>query len=209
MKIDYNLYLVIGESFLNNITLEHAVEQAILGGVSIIQLREKECNTIEYYKKAQMIKKVTEKDNIPLIINDRVDIALAIDADGVHLGQNDLPIKEARKLLGKSKIIGATVRSVEQAIKAIEEGADYLGIGATYPTKSKTDVSKVLGIKGVKEIASLVDIPKVAIGGINITNVEEVLTTGVNGVAVISGILKSKDIRKSAKEIKGKISSLK
>lgn len=202
MKIDYSLYLVIGENFLNNISLEQAVEQAILGGVSLVQLREKESSTREFYRKAKIIKEITEKYKVPLIINDRVDIALAIDADGVHLGQNDLPIIEARGILGRDKIIGATVRSAEQALQAVKEGADYLGIGATYPTKSKTDVSKILGIKGVKEIASLVDIPKVAIGGINSTNLREVLTTGVNGVAVISGILKGEDIRKSAEELK-------
>lgn len=201
MNFDCSLYLVVGRKFLRNISVAQAVEEAILGGVTMIQLREKELSTREYYEEALEVKKVTDKFDIPLLINDRLDIALAVNASGVHLGQSDMPIEEARKIMGSHKIIGGTVRSIEQAIRAKEEEADYLGTGAVYPTGSKDDVSRIIGVEELKKIVDAVQIPKVAIGGINSSNAAPVLSTGIEGIAVISAILASDDIRRAAMEL--------
>lgn len=199
--VNYSLYLVTERSLLQNIELERAVEEAILGGTTLVQLREKNISTMEFYKIAVDIKKVTDKYNVPLIIDDRLDIALAVDAAGIHVGQSDMPCDIARKLVGKDKIVGVSAGSVEEALKAQKDGADYLGVGAVFPTGTKKDATDV-SMETLKEIVQKVSIPVVAIGGVSQDNVDKLADTGIDGISVISAILGKKDVRKAAKELK-------
>ncbi len=202
MQIDYSLYLVTDRSFLRGRKLSEVVEEAILGGVTIVQVREKELSTKQFYNIALEVKEVTDKYKIPLIINDRIDIALAVDADGVHLGQDDMPLKIARKIIGKNKIIGISAGNVAEAKEAEKDGADYIGIGAVFFTGTKKDIDKPIGLEGLKTIVHSVNIPSVAIGGVNKNNSEDVIKTGANGISVISAILNNDDVKKAAKELK-------
>lgn len=194
VNIDYSLYLVTDRGILNGRSLEDAVEQSILGGTSIVQLREKDASSLEFYKIALSVKKITDKYNVPLIINDRVDIALAVDAAGVHVGQTDIPPQIVRRIIGLNKILGVSTQNVEQAIKAKEAGADYVGVGAIFPTTSKSD-AKVVTINELKAIKNNIDIPVIAIGGINERNVKTLSETEIDGIAVISSILEHENIR--------------
>ncbi len=198
-KIDYSLYLVTDRDILGNRDLYKAVEDSIKGGATIVQLREKFIDDDEFLKIARELQKVTRKYNIPLIINDNVKIAKEIDAEGVHIGQSDESLEEARKELGKDKIIGVSVGSVEEAIKAEKGGATYLGIGTVFFTGSKKDINEPLGLEKLEEIRKSVNIPSVAIGGIHLNNVKDVMKTGVNGVAVISEILGKEDIEEASR----------
>ena len=165
-NLDYTLSLSTDRGLMSTDTLEKAVEEAILGGVTMVQLREKDCSSKEFYETALRIKEITDAYEVPLLINDRVDIALAVDADGVHIGQSDLPVKIARKILGKDKIIGVSARNVAQALEAEQNGADYLGVGAMYATGTKKD-AKVTSREELLKIRQAVKIPIVVIGGIN------------------------------------------
>ncbi len=201
MEIDYSLYLITDRSFLKGKSLKTAVEQAILGGVTLVQVREKNISTREFYNVALEVKEITSYYKVPILINDRIDIAQAIDADGVHLGQSDMPIKLARKILGRDKVIGISAGNVKEAIDAEEDGADYLGIGTIFYTGTKKDIKTPIGIEGLKEVCNSIKIPSVAIGGINETNFREVLSTGTNGISVISAILDQNDIKQAAKSL--------
>lgn len=200
MNINYKLYLVTDRYLLRGKELVETIEEAINGGVSIVQLREKDISSLEFFNVAKVVKEVTDKYNVPLIINDRIDIALAVDAAGVHIGQSDMPCNIARKILPKGKIIGVSVHSVDEAIKAKEEGADYLGCGAVFSTSTKSDVT-TLSIDKLKKIKKSVDIPVVAIGGINENNISKLNGVGIDGVAVISAIIVKENPKKSAEEI--------
>lgn len=202
MKIDVNckLYLVTDRDLLKNVDLCTAVEEAIKGGVTLVQLREKDVTTLDFYKTALEIKKVTDKYKVPLIINDRMDIALAIDAEGLHVGQSDMPCQIARKLLGNDKILGVSASTLEAAIKAEKDGADYIGVGAVFPTSTKNDTNAV-SIELLKKIKESVSIPVVAIGGINENNVESLKPANIDGIAVVSSILGKEDIREAAKNL--------
>ena len=181
-------------------TVEQAVEQAILGGCGIVQLREKNCSTREFIHIAQKVKAVTERYHIPFIINDRVDIALAVDADGVHVGQKDMPCAMVRRLLGQDKIIGVSAHNKEEAMEAEAEGADYLGVGAIYSTNTKEDA----GVIAPKDFASLraaVKLPIVGIGGVNKDRLDYVKSLGADGMAVVSAVISAKDIQGAAKEL--------
>lgn len=202
MGIDYSLYLVTDRCFLRDISLKKAVEEAILGGTTFVQLREKDISSRQFYEYAKEVKSVTDYYKIPFVINDRIDIAQAVDADGVHLGQKDISLEIARKILGKDKIIGISTGNVQQAIEAEKSGADYIGIGTVFFTGTKKDINKPIGIEGLKDIASKVSIPKVAIGGINESNTKDVITAGVDGVAVISAILGKENVREASKLLK-------
>ncbi len=199
-NMDFTLYLVTDRRWLGERTLWDGVEEAILGGVTIVQLREKEISSKEYFELAQRVKEVTDRHDIPLIINDRIDIALAIDADGVHLGPEDLPVPIARKLLGDGKIIGSSAASVDEALLFQAQGADYLGVGAVFPTATKRGTEKV-GLEDLRGIKSAVRIPVVAIGGIKAENAKPVMETGVDGVAVVSAIMDQTDIREAARQL--------
>ena len=196
-KIDYSLYLCTDREIMSCKTIEESVEKALIGGCTVVQLREKNCSSRDFLQLAKRVKKITEKYNVPLIINDRVDIALLSGADGVHLGQSDLPCEEVRKLAGKDFVIGVSAATVEEAVKAEKDGADYLGVGAVFPTSTKTNTRKVT-VERVQEIRKSIQIPFVIIGGINAENIAQFKGTGVNGAAVISSILAPKDITKAA-----------
>ena len=202
MKVDYSLYLITDRSFLNGRKLGGVVEEAIKGGVTIVQVREKNISTREFYKIALEVKEVTDKYNIPLIINDRIDIAQAINAAGVHLGQDDMPLKLARNILGTDKIIGISTGTSAEAKEAELGGADYVGIGAIFYTGTKKDIDEPIGIEGLREIVKNINIPSVAIGGINMENAKAVMKTETNGLSVISAILNNEDIKLAAENLK-------
>lgn len=199
-NLDFTLYLVTDRRWLGRRTLAHCVEDAILGGASIIQLREKEICSRDFLELALEIKSVTGKHGIPLIINDRIDIAMAAGAEGVHLGPDDMPISVARKLLGSNKTIGCSAATVEEALFYQEQGADYLGVGAVFPTATKMETESV-SLKELRVIKSAVRIPIVAIGGITSCNAELVMETGVDGVAVVSAIMDNNEISNAARRL--------
>ena len=207
-QTDYSVYLCTDRDLMSTQTLEEAVEEAIKGGATLMQLREKNCSSKEFYETAVSVKKITEKYNIPLIINDRVDIALAVDAEGVHVGQSDLPAKVVRKILGKDKIIGVSARNSELAVKAYEDGADYLGVGAMYATSTKKD-AKVITMEELVKIRNSVPIPIVVIGGVNENNISDFKGTGIDGVAVLSAIISKPDIEEAARNLKQLVGAIK
>lgn len=200
-EIDYTLYLCTDRKLMSTNTLEEAVEQAILGGCSLIQLREKQSSSREFFEMAKRIKAITDRYRVPLIINDRIDIALAVDAAGVHLGQEDIPAKEARRIMGEEKVIGVSARTVELARKAVEDGADYLGVGAMFATSTKGN-AKIIGKEKLKEIRAAVSIPIVAIGGINHSNAAQLVDIGINGLAVVSSVIGASDIQAAARKMR-------
>lgn len=201
MKYDLNckLYLVTDSDMLKKVDLCTAVEQAIQGGVTLVQLREKNLSSLELYNTALQVKKVTDSYNIPLIINDRLDIMLAIDAAGVHLGQKDIPAKAARRLVGKNKLLGVSAATIEEAKLAQQDGADYLGVGALFTTTTKNNTRPVT-IELLKQIKQSVSIPVVAIGGIKASNAAQLRPANIDGVAVVSDILGKADIFSAAQE---------
>lgn len=199
-NIDFTLYLVTDRRWLGEKSLPEAVEEAIQGGVTIVQLREKDVTSRKYLEIAKTVKQVTDRHRIPLIINDRTDIAFACDAAGVHLGAEDLPVPVARKILGEKKIIGASAESLEEAIILEEQGADYLGVGAVFPTDTKTDAGSIT-LEELAEIKANVKIPVVAIGGITAENAAATVKTGVDGLAVVSAIMAQKDIQAATRHL--------
>lgn len=210
MNIDkktLRLYAVTDRTWLDGRTLYDDVEKALKGGVTLLQLREKNMSTDDFINSAKEIKSLCEKYNVPLIINDNVDVAKAVNADGVHIGQNDMPAHEARKILGKNKIIGVTAKTVEQAQKAEKDGADYLGSGARFGTTTKGDAKK-MDMQTLKSITSSVNIPVVAIGGIDGDNILQLKGTGIVGAAVVSGIFAQDDIETATKDLYNKIGEI-
>jgi thiamine-phosphate pyrophosphorylase len=201
VKVDYSLYLVTDRTVLGDRDLVQSIEQAIQGGVSLVQLREKSVSTREFFQLAIKVKELSARCRIPLIINDRLDIALAVDADGLHVGQDDLPLFKARELLGAHKIIGVSAGTIEEALLAQRQGADYIGVGAVFSTATKPDASEV-SLEQLEQIKKSVTIPVVAIGGINETNLKQVLTAGIDGVSVVSAILAKPDILEAAKQLR-------
>ena len=199
-KIDYTLYLCTDRDLMSSATIEENVELAIKGGCTVIQLREKNCSSKEFYDLAVSVKKITDKYNVPLIINDRVDIAMAVDAAGVHIGQSDLPADVVRRIIGDDKIIGVSTAKLDEALKAVKDGADYLGVGAMYSTDTKTDARPVT-MEELKEIRKNVDIPIVVIAGINMNTLGNFKNMGIDGLAVVSAIVAQPDVEKAAKDI--------
>ncbi len=198
-NLDLSLYLVTDKSddvekFLNTI------EEAIKGGVTVVQIREKTAETLDFYNLALKVKKITTEYNVPLIINDRVDVALAIDADGVHVGQSDMPCDVTRRLIGDDKILGVSAATVDEAQKAQKDGADYIGTGAVFPTATKDDAPSITK-DDLKEVVKSIDIPVVAIGGINHDNASELNDTGIAGLSVVSAIMSADDPKKSSEEL--------
>lgn len=187
-EMDYSLYLVTDRALAGERDFEDLVGRAIRGGCTLVQLREKEASSGEFYERALRLKKVTDYFHVPLIIDDRIDIMLAVNAAGVHLGQSDLPAEAARQIIGPDKILGVSARTVEDAEKAESDGADYLGVGAVYPTTTKGDAEKV-SREELEKICSTVSIPVVAIGGLNARNIPSLEGSGISGVAVVSAIM--------------------
>lgn len=181
-------------------TIEASAESALRGGTTVIQLREKDCSSREFYELGLRVKKITERYNAPLIINDRVDIALAVGAAGVHVGQGDLPCKVVREIVGPDMIVGVSAATLEEAVRAEEDGADYLGVGAMYATATKTDTRPV-SMEELLKIRAAVKIPIVVIGGINKQTLGNFKGTGVNGLAVVSAIVAQPDPEAAAREL--------
>lgn len=191
--VDYSVYLVTDRELARGRTTLEIAAAAIRGGVSCIQLREKTCSTREFIDEALAIRSLLARHGIPLIINDRVDVALAVKADGIHLGQKDMPCSMARQLIPESMIVGISVESLDDAIAAQKDGADYLGVSPIYSTPTKTDTAQPLGLEGLRSIRSEVDLPLVGIGGLNADNAEAVIHNGADGVAVVSAIVAADD----------------
>ena len=191
-NFDTTLYFITDSTGFSEEEFLFRVELALKGGVTLVQLREKNRTTREYIHLAEKVHELTRKYNIPLIIDDRIDVAMAVDAEGVHLGQSDMPVDIARRILGKDKIIGATAKTVPQALEAYKNGADNLGVGAIYPTTTK--VKTVLtSVDTLKEIVKAVPIPVNAIGGLNKDNMSVLENTGIAGVCVVSAIMKAEN----------------
>ena len=191
--VDYSIYLVTDEACLHGRALLSCVEEALAAGVTLVQYRAKHADGGRLYAEASVLKELCDKYNVPLIINDRLDVAQAVGAAGVHLGQDDLPCTVARRILCDDFIIGVSAHNPEEALKAAQDGADYLGCGAVFGTVTKQDVAK-LGLENLRVIRKAVALPMVGIGGINAENYAEVLAAGADGAAIVSGILAQDDI---------------
>ena len=201
-NIDYSLYLVTDRGLARGRSTLEIVSAAVDGGATVVQLREKDCSTRDFIEQGLTIKEFLKDRGVPLIINDRVDVAQAVEADGVHLGQTDMPLAVAKKILGDSIIIGISAESLQDAIEAEKGGADYLGASPIYATPTKTDTAPPLGLEGLQEIREAVRIPLVAIGGLNCDNAAEVIRNGADGVAVVSAIIAADDPQKAANTLK-------
>lgn len=200
MMNPYRLYLVTDEK-LDTVALPQVVTQAIQGGVTMVQLREKQTSTRRFLQRAEAVKKVLAGTGVPLIINDRLDIALAIDADGVHLGQSDMPVAKAREILGPDKIIGLSIETEQQLVTVSSEAVDYIGLSAIFATPTKTDTVNAWGLDGLSRAVKVSPFPVVAIGGIDINNASDIFETGANGIAVVSAICGVDDPTEAARAL--------
>ena len=200
-KIDTTMYFITDSTNYSEEEFLYRVEEACKGGVTLVQLREKECTTREYLVLAEKVHEITKHYDIPLIIDDRVDVALAVNAEGVHVGQSDMPVSIARSLMGENKIVGATAKTVPQAVEAYKQGADYLGVGAIYPTTTK--VKTVLtSVDTLKDIVKAVPIKVNAIGGLNKDNIHILKDSGIDGICAVSAIMKAENPCIAAKELR-------
>ncbi|MGE4441400.1 MAG: thiamine phosphate synthase [Desulfomicrobium sp.] len=199
---DLSLYLVTDRGLSLGRSTVDIVRAAVAGGVTCVQLREKECPTRQFVAEARAVREVLAGTGIPLIINDRIDVALAVGADGVHLGQTDMRIADARRVVGSSMFIGISAECVQDAVRAEAEGADYVGISPVFSTPTKTDTAPALGLDGVAAIRAAVSLPLVGIGGVKPENAAEILRSGCDGIAVVSAIVSAPDPRQAAAELK-------
>ena len=202
------LYAVTDRTWVEDNTLMDQVKEALEGGITFLQLREKHLSKEEFIKEAREMKELSKEYKVPFVINDNIEVALAVDADGVHIGQDDMSVEEARKLLGEDKIIGVSAHNVEEAIKAQKGGADYLGVGAVCATSTKKDAN-VVSKEEIKKICHTVESPVVAIGGIKKENIKTLEGTDVDGVAVVSAIFAAKDIKKDTKQLRSLVEEMK
>ena len=207
-NFDLTLYLVTDSTYHSVESLLKTVDEACQGGVTLVQLREKNAGGKEYLEKAVKVKEITDKYQVPLIIDDRVDVALACDAAGVHVGGSDLPVATARMLMGPDKIVGATAKTVEAAKKAYEDGADYLGVGAIYPTSTKV-VTVLTEVSVLENICQAVPIPAIGIGGLNGENMDILKGTSIAGIAVVSAIMKAEHPKEASAELKMRVNEIK
>ncbi|SFS57278.1 thiamine phosphate synthase [Paenibacillus sp. BC26] len=201
---EFRLYAITGEQFHPGRDMIEVMEEAILGGVDIIQLRDKTSGKAELLQKAKALRELTSKHGVTFIVNDHIDVAMAVDADGIHLGQDDVPLHEARRIVGE-KIIGISTHKLEEALQAERDGADYIGVGPVFATKTKVDVVDPVGVSYVRDVAANIRIPFVAIGGIKLGNVDEVLAAGATRICVVSGIVGSSDVRGTCEAFLGKL----
>lgn len=205
--LDYSLYLVTDRALMSTKTLQECVEEALRGGCTMVQLREKELDAGPFYRLGKSIKTICDRYHVPLIINDRVDVALALQARGVHIGQNDLDCQTTRKLVGPNMLLGVSVTTVGEALKAEAEGADYLGVGAMFATATKED-AQLVSLEELKRIREAVSIPLVVIGGMNEQTIPLCVGMGIQGVAVVSAVVSKHDIASSSSELKQLIDSV-
>jgi thiamine-phosphate pyrophosphorylase len=203
--VDYSLYLVTDRGLSRGRSTLEIVECAVRGGATCVQLREKDCTTREFIEQAQVIRSRLEKLRVPLIINDRLDVALAVKADGVHLGQSDMPLALARSIVGDTLLIGISAESLIDAVMAEKGGADYLGVSPIYTTPTKTDTAPPLGLEGLRQIRDAVNLPLVGIGGLNLDNAADVIRSGADGVAVVSAIVSADDPEQAARSLRSVI----
>lgn len=199
--IDYSVYLVTDRRNKTDEEFLNIIEEAIKGGTTIVQLREKTASTKEFYELALRVKKITSRYGVPLLINDRIDIALAVDSEGVHIGQDDMPADIAREIIGDDKILGVSASTVDEAKKAEMDSADYIGSGAVFPTATKDDADSV-SKEELKEIVDSIDIPVVAIGGITVKNANTLKGSGIAGFSVVSAIMSAEDPKEASRKLK-------
>lgn len=204
MKINiqyfHNVYVISDRKLIGKRLLTWVIQEAINGGATIIQYREKQLSFKKMINEARQLRSITANAKILFIINDRIDVVLAVNADGVHVGQKDTSAIEARKMIGKNMILGVSASTVHQAQKAQDDGADYLGVGPVFPTSTKTDADPVIGLDGLEKIKKSVSIPVIAIGGINSNNAREVAKVA-DGIAIVSAIMSANDPRRATKEL--------
>lgn len=200
MKLDLSLYLVTDKRNKTDEEFLEIIEEAIKGGTTVVQIREKEGETLDFYNLALKVKEITSKYNVPLIVNDRIDVALAIKSEGVHIGQTDMPADVARSLIGDEMILGVSASTVEEARKAEKDGADYIGTGAVFPTATKDDAPSITK-DDLKEVTGSINIPTVAIGGITLENANELAGTGIAGISVVSAIMNSEDPKTASENL--------
>lgn len=199
--IDYSLYLVTDQGLRRGRSLSAVVAKAVYGGVTCVQVRAKKESTRDFIDQARSIQPFLKEQKVPLIINDRLDVAQAVRADGVHLGQSDMPIEMARAIVGQEMVIGISAECLEHALSAQKAGADYIGASAVFATPTKTDIASPMGLGGLQRICETVTIPVVAIGGINRANAAGVMQAGADGIAVVSAIVAADDCRKAAQNL--------
>lgn len=204
-QIDYSLYLVTDRSLSRGRPTRAIVEAAVRGGVTCVQLREKSCSTRTFIEEALAVRNLLHEYGVPLIINDRVDVALAVEADGVHLGQTDMPLPRARAILGDRAVIGISAECLEDALRAEAEGADYVGVSPIFATPTKTDTAPALGLSGLAAIRAAVRLPLVGIGGLHYENAAEVIRHGGSGLAVVSAIVSAEDPEAAARRLRAAI----
>lgn len=207
--MDLSLYVIIDRRMMRGRSPIQIAKEAIEGGATALQLREKDMESRDLCNLTSSIREVAKRRRVLFLVDDRVDIALAVDADGVHLGSKDLPIRIARKLLGRNKIIGATVRNLSQALKAQREGADYLSLGPIFSTKTRKNLPLPRGLKTITRIKKKIKIPLIAIGGINKDNVARVIRAGADGIAVVSAVTRAENIQKATRELLSRIREVK
>ena len=200
MKLDLSLYLVTDKRNKTDDEFLEIIEKAIKGGTTVVQIREKEGETLDFYNLALKVKEITSKYNVPLIVNDRIDVALAIKSEGVHIGQTDMPADVARSLIGDEMILGVSASTVKEARKAEKDGADYIGTGAVFPTATKDDAPSITK-DDLKEVTGSINIPTVAIGGITLENASELAGTGIAGISVVSAIMNSEDPKTASENL--------
>jgi thiamine-phosphate diphosphorylase len=199
--VDYTLYLVTDASLSRGRTLLQVVGAALRGGVTIVQYREKSATTRRMIEEARELRKLCASAGVPFIVNDRVDVALAVDADGVHVGQDDMPAALARRLIGDKKILGVSAGDPEEARRAVADGADYIGASPVFATPTKPDAPPPMGTEGLRRLARAVSIPVVAIGGMNAENAASIMAAGASGIAVVSAIVAADDVERAAQAI--------
>lgn len=200
--MDWTLYVITDAKLSRGRSHREVIRAAIHGGATVVQYREKEGTTRRLVEEARALLKLAHQMGVPFIVNDRVDIALAVDADGVHVGQDDMPAPIARKLMGPGKIIGVSAANLEEALQAERDGADYIGAGPIFATPTKPDAAPPIGLEGLAEICRQVSIPVIAIGGINEENAAAVIRAGAAGVAVVSAIVAAPDVEASARRLR-------
>lgn len=200
--MDWSLYVITDARLARGRSHEEVIEAAIAGGATIVQYREKEGPTRKLVDEARSLRELTRRHGVPFIVNDRLDVALAVDADGVHVGQDDLPASIARRLIGPEKILGVSATNLEEALRAEQDGADYLGVGPIFATPTKPDAAPPMGLEGLAEVCRRVSIPVVAIGGINDQNAAAVIEAGADGVAVVSAVVAAPDVAAAARRLR-------
>ena len=209
MRSDWGLYVITDAGLSRGRSHAEVLREAIAGGASVVQLRDKGLTTRELVSEGQKLRSLTREMGALLIVNDRIDVALAVEADGVHVGPDDMPVALARELVGPHRILGASAGTVAEARAAQAEGADYLGVGSVYPTRTKADAGEPIGPNGLAHIVASVSIPVVGIGGINETDVAEVITAGAEGVAIISAVVAADDVRAATRRLVERIRAAK